>query len=171
MVIPESRSWYQGHIEPWWQDYHDLPFVSEPFNDDLALHEWQALGYTQTRFTGDMYDMRNPEPPWIAPFRDIFHWHHFSWSVYRMAPGTVLPNHRDTYARFKTVHGVNDIEKIQRAVIYLEDWQSGHYAEIDGTPVVAWQQGDYIVWKGSTLHLAANNGKTHRYTLQITGTA
>jgi hypothetical protein len=171
MVIPEGSRWAQGHIDPWWQGHRDLDFSNEQFNDQTALNEWRALGYTQTRFTGDMYDMRHAEPGWIDPFRQIFAWRHFSWSVYRMPPGTVLPNHSDTYARFQRVYGIDDIEKILRAVIYLEDWQSGHYAEVNGVPIVNWHQGDYIVWRGSTPHLAANNGKTHRYTLQITGVA
>jgi hypothetical protein len=171
MVIPAGSSWAQGHIDPWWEDYQDLPYVNEQFNDDVALAEWRALGYTQTRFTGDMYDMRNAEPTWIDDFRKIFPWQYFSWSIYRMSPGTVLPNHSDTYARFQHVYGIEDIETISRAVVYLEDWQSGHYAEVAGVPIVDWLAGDYIAWRGTTLHLAANNGKTHRYTLQITGVA
>lgn len=171
MVIPAGSNWAQGHIDPWWSTHRDLPYLNEEFNDQQALGEWRVLGYTQTRFTGDMYDMRNPEPAWIDPFRKKFPWQHFSWSVYRMPPGTVLPNHSDTYARFRRVYGVEDINNILRAVVYLEDWQSGHYAEVDGVPIVDWQQGDYIAWRGATPHLAANNGKTPRYTLQITGTA
>jgi hypothetical protein len=54
-------------------------------------------------------------------------------------------------------------------VIYLEDWQSGHISEIEDTVISKWKAGDYIVWKNNTQHLAANVGKTSRYTLQITG--
>jgi hypothetical protein len=31
-----------------------LPYTNEPFNDPASLAQWQELGYTQTRFTGDM---------------------------------------------------------------------------------------------------------------------
>ena len=51
----------------------------------------------------------------------------------------------------------------------MEDWQSGHVFEIEKQPIVEWRAGDYVVWKNDTLHLAANVGKTSRYTLQITG--
>jgi len=51
----------------------------------------------------------------------------------------------------------------------MEDWQSGHVSEIEDTVISEWRAGDYIVWKNDTLHLAANVGKTSRYTLQITG--
>jgi len=165
----KDKSWKHARVEPWWSTHRDLPYVNEPFNDELALKEWRDLGYTQTKFTGDMYDMRNTRPPWIEPFRDHFPWRHFSWSVYRMAPGRVLPEHRDTYSKFAELHQVTDIESIYRAVVFLEDWQSGHYFEIDRSPVIKWQAGDCVIWQGSTPHLAANVGKTDRYTLQITG--
>jgi hypothetical protein len=54
-------------------------------------------------------------------------------------------------------------------VIFLEDWQSGHYFEIDGTPITAWSAGDVITWRYDVPHVAANVGMTDRYTLQITG--
>jgi len=118
-----------------------------------------------------MYDMRNSEPTWINPFREIFVWQNWAWSVYRMGPGTVLPNHRDTYARYREIYGVVDPKSIWRAVVFLEDWQSGHYFEIDHTPVTGWRAGDYATWQGDTQHLAANMGETPRFTLQITGTS
>ena len=51
----------------------------------------------------------------------------------------------------------------------MEDWQSGHVSECEHTVITNWSAGDYIVWKNDTQHLAANVGKTARYTLQITG--
>ena len=86
-----------------------------------------------------------------------------------MGPGTVLPNHADTYARFCKIHNIQDTGSIFRAVIFLENWQSGHYFEINQDPVVEWCAGETIIWNNDTLHLAANMGMTDRYTLQITG--
>jgi hypothetical protein len=105
--------------------------------------------------------------PSIEP---IFNLNHFSWSVYRMTPGTVLPEHRDTYRRFREVYNVTDIDEIVRCVVFLEDWQSGHYFEIDRQPIVSWIKGHCVCWKGDVPHMAANLGETNRYTLQITGT-
>jgi hypothetical protein len=170
MAIAEHNNWYLGVIHrPWWHNHRDLPYVNEPFNDAESESQWRALGYTQTRFTGDMYDMRNPEPDWIQPFRAVFPWSHWAWSVYRMGPGTVLPNHSDTYARYREIYGIQDPDQIWRAVVFLEPWQSGHYFEINGHPKAQWVQGEYAVWQGHTPHLAANMGQTPRYTLQITG--
>lgn len=166
-----SKRVIQGRVPGvWWTDQHrSLPYVNEEFNDQLSVFQWRAAGFTQSKFTGDMYDMRNPEPSWVDPFRAIFDWDLFSWSFYRMGPGTVLPNHGDTYARFREIHGITDVQRVYRAVVFLEHWASGHYAEYDGQPRVQWTQGDWVAWQGDTVHAAANMGFTDRYTLQITG--
>lgn len=170
MATPDhSKIWRKTWIQPCWQNHRDLAYVNEPFNDKQSLDLWRNLGYTQTKFTGDMYDMRNPEPAWMSPLRQYFPWQHFSWSVYRMTPGCVLPNHADTYARFREIHCIEDPDSIHRAVIFLEDWQSGHYFEIDGSPLTDWLAGDTVIWRNDVQHLAANMGMTDRYTLQITG--
>lgn len=170
MATPDRKRWSKFNItSPWWESHRGLLYTNEPFNDQVSLAEWRELGYTQTKFTGDMYDMRNTEPDWIAEFKKYFPWQHFSWSVYRMCPGTVLPNHSDTYAKFKELYNISNIHQIHRAVVFLEDWQSGHYFEIDDEPWTNWSAGDCVVWQSDVPHLAANVGKTNRYTLQITG--
>jgi len=53
--------------------------------------------------------------------------------------------------------------------VFLDDWQSGHYFDVDDTPVLQWRAGEGVVWENHTPHSAANVGVTNRYTLQITG--
>jgi hypothetical protein len=168
MAIPDTIT--KGWIAPVWGSQHrGLEFVNEPFNDTASLDLWHRLGYTQTKFTGDMYDMRSPEPVWMPQVTDKFNWGHISWSVYKMNPGCVLPLHSDTYARFVKLHNVSDINDIVRAVVMLEDWESGHYLEINGVGITNWRAGDYFIWRGTAPHVAANVGLTDRYTLQLTG--
>ena len=171
MVTQDNNKWYRGHIASWWGTCHrDLDYRNEPFNNPNDLVRWRELGFTQTVFTGDMYDMRNPQPEWYDGFEAYFKsWKNVSWSFYRMRPGTILPLHSDTYARYKQIHQLSSTGKIWRAVIFLEDWQSGHYLEIDNIPVTKWQAGDYVAWNNDVEHLAANMGVTDRYTLQLTG--
>ena len=172
MATPvQNNAWAQGHVDPWWDLQHrDLAYINEPFNDVSSLSEWRRLGFSQSRFTGDMYDMRNSEPVWVDSFRSIFPFERFSWSFYRMAPGCVLPAHRDTYDRFRLIHGLETTHSVVRTIVFLEDWDSGHYLEMNGTPFTKWQAGDWVSWHDDFLHLAANMGRTDRYTLQLTGT-
>lgn len=169
-TLDQNNIWAQGHINPAWGLQHrDLAYINEQFNDATSLVEWRELGYTQTKFTGDMYDMRLPEPGWMPAICDQFPCVLLGWSVYRMLPGTVLPAHRDTYSRFKLIHGLESTQSVVRTIVFLEDWSSGHYLEMNGTPVVNWRAGDWVMWRDDFQHLAANVGKTARYTLQLTG--
>lgn len=169
MATP-GTSWRQYRIDPCWYNYRDIDYRNEPFNDDASLRYWVQLGFSNIKFTGDMYDMRRTAPDWMPTVLEHFtHWEHASWSVYRMTPGACLPKHSDTYARFRELHGIRPSETVVRAIIFLEDWQSGHYFEIDNTPVVEWSAGTVVEWTEDTPHIAANFGFTDRYSLQITG--
>jgi hypothetical protein len=87
-----------------------------------------------------------------------------------MDPGTILPRHHDTYKRYIELFELEMLHaSIFRAIVFLEDWQSGHYLEVAGDPIVKWRAGDVVTWWYDTPHLAANMGYTPRYTLQITG--
>lgn len=171
MEIPgvNNSGWGRVMLMPCWSGYRELAYVNEPFNDPDSISKWRQLGYTQTRFTGDMYDMKNQEPAWMERLKRHFPWKHFSWSIYRMGPGCVLPQHRDTYAKFRQIYQIQDPKVIYRAIIFLEHWQSGHYFEIQNMPIVGWGAGDCIIWQYDVPHTAANVGLEDRYTLQITG--
>lgn len=162
------------NIEPFWGDaYKHLDYEVEPFNNPLDTERWLALGFPG-KFTGAMCDMRKIQPVWnnaiIARFEEQLKWKDVCTSYYRMDPGTILPVHGDTYKRYIEIHKLQMYRNhIQRAIVFLEDWQSGHYLEVDNEPFTKWVAGDVVIWEYDTPHLAANMGVTPRYTLQITG--
>ena len=97
-------------------------------------------------------------------------WKDIGTSYYRMNTGTILPTHSDLYLRYVDVFKLQGQEqKIRRAIVFLEDWRSGHYFEGNGRPTVNWRAGDVIEWAYDAPHMAANLGLDPRYTLQITG--
>jgi len=161
------------NVSKFWDDeYKSLDYINEPFNDDKNLRHWQVLGYPD-RFTGDMCDMRSPQPTWNRAFVDIYKemgWQDVCTSYYRMMPGTILPTHSDLYLKYIDIFGLQGQEQsIHRAVIFLEDWAPGHYAEYEDIPFTKWLAGATVEWTYDTPHMAANVGFTPRYTLQITG--
>jgi hypothetical protein len=161
------------YIEQFWDDeYKSLDYVTEPFNDQDKIQEWTAAGYP-LRFTGEMCDMRSAQPGWNQRFVDMFAargWQDIGTSYYRMLTGTVLPTHGDLYKRYVEIYNLQGREHtIRRAIVFLENWQPGHYAEYDGRPYVAWAAGALVEWAYDMPHMAANVGLTPRYTLQITG--
>ena len=156
----------------WNEDFKVLTYIREPFNNTSQVMSWRGQGYAN-RFTGDMCDMRYAQPDWNQRFLDIFAgqgWQDIGTSYYRMNTGTVLPTHQDLYVKYIDLHGLQGREHtIRRAIVFLEDWQSGHYAEYEGQAFVNWNAGAVVEWSYDAPHMAANLGPDPRYTLQITG--
>jgi len=167
------RGYNKLHFSKFWDDeYKQLTYTREPFNDPTDVADWVAVGYSGP-FTGWMCDMREPQPTWNQQFVDLFSargWHDIGTSYYRMDTATVLPVHQDRYKKYIELFDLEQHKHwIYRAIVFLEDWQSGHYFEIDGVAVTDWRAGDCYEWRYDTPHMAANFGKLPRYTLQITG--
>jgi hypothetical protein len=161
------------HIPAFWDDeFLGLEYLNETFNDAESVERWLALGYPN-KFTGDMCDMRSAQPSWNRTIIKVFDqigWQNIGTSYYRMMPGTILPTHQDLYKKYIDIFGLQGQEHtIRRAVIFLQDWQPGHYLEAMNEPVVKWQAGDVVEWCYDTPHMAANMGSVPRYTLQVTG--
>ena len=82
----------------------------------------------------------------------------------------MLPEHVDTYRRYIELFDLKGKENtIRRAVIFLDAWHSGHYAECNGQGYTNWVRGFCLTWDWDSPHIAANLGTMPRYTLQITG--
>lgn len=162
------------NIDPFWDDeYKFLNYESGEFNNNQDLTRWVIQGYRHGKFTGDLCDMRNPQPSWNDRFIKYFEnlgWKDVATSYYRMTTATILPTHVDTYKKYIEVFDLKGKEHtFKRALVFLEDWASGHYLEVESNPIVKWKKGDYLIWTKSTPHMAANIGTEPRYTLQITG--
>ena len=164
-----THDWF--NISLFWDDeYKQLDYQKEEFNDPLTVIEWQDAGF-RGPFGGWMCDMRSVQPSWNQKFIDFFSdWQDIGTSYYRMDPGNSLPTHVDTYRRYIELFGLKGQEStIRRAVVFLEPWQSGHYVECNNHGYTNWIAGFTLVWDWDSPHLAANFGTTPRYTLQITG--
>jgi hypothetical protein len=162
------------NIARFWDDeFKDLQYVKERFNDLSTLQRWKNEGF-HGPFGGAMCDMRNRQPIWNNKFIEFFStyekWQDIGTSYYRMDPGSSLPTHADTYSRYIKLFDLQGKEStIRRAVVFLEPWQSGHYAECAGTGYANWIAGFTLVWAWNSPHMAANFGTMPRYSLQITG--
>jgi hypothetical protein len=164
---------HRYQLYPFWNnEYKTLNYINESFNDTALAQQWLTQGYAN-QFTGEMCDMRSLQPTWNQRFIDIFEgqgWQDVGTSYYRMNTGTILPTHGDLYLKYIDLFDLKGREHtIRRAIVFLEDWQPGHYAEYRDQAYVNWKAGSVIEWTYDTPHMAANLGLTPRYTLQITG--
>ena len=164
-----------NYIEPFWDDeYKHLKYKKLPFNNQYDVSKWREKGYNQDEryFTGQMCGHNEIQPSWndkiVEWVREEFELEDIGCCYYRMVTNEILPTHGDDYKLYREKFDC-ELDDINRIIIFLEDWKSGHYFEMDGEPKVNWKAGNYIVWKGGIEHMAANIGIEDRYTLQITG--
>lgn len=92
----------------------------------------------------------------------------YSVGIMKQPPGQTLPLHEDTFYMFAKTHNVDPYDCI-RVNIFLEDWQSGHYFEINEKSVLQWSKGDAIIIARDEPHLSGNMGLTTKFTMQVTG--
>lgn len=152
------------------------------FPSDDIVNRWKSIGHNYVNYTGLLREEYRGVPDWCHDIVSKFKTKHIpigdkwyflkdtSLSLYKMPPGTIMPEHEDTYPRFREIYGESNVDMICRILIFLDDWKSGHYFELDREPYVKWSKGDYLWWRGDTSHLAANLGIEDRYTMQITST-
>jgi hypothetical protein len=160
-----------GHITPWWNDnFKQLNYVYYPLKNTHDLTRWQQEGYTGFNLNGELYNMSQEMPEYALPFFNLFDWKDVGLAFYRMNTMDALPLHQDSYTSYVKMFNINDPKIIWRAIVFLEDWKSGHYFEIDGIAHLNWHAGDYVMWNFDVPHYAANIGLEPRYTMQITGT-
>ena len=63
---------HKYQLYPFWDDeYKTIHYVNESFNDTALVQQWTMTGYAN-KFTGDMCDMRSPQPSWNQRFLEIF---------------------------------------------------------------------------------------------------
>jgi len=164
-------------------DYINIDYPSRrQFPSNEIVDRWKQNGHLYVNYTGMILEEYRGVPDWChnivsalkkkyIPINDKWYFmNHTSLSLYCMPPGTIMPEHSDTYPKFKELFSENDVNKICRILVFLDDWKSGHYFELDHKPYVNWSKGNYVYWTGSTPHIAANLGLENRYTMQITAT-
>jgi hypothetical protein len=161
----------RGHIEPWWDDsFKELDYVYSPIKNSYDEERWIKEGYKNVTLNGALYSMPRPMPNYAIPFFTLFDWKNVGIGFFRMNTLEMFPVHQDHYISYQEKFNITDTSTIWRCIIFLEDWKSGHYIEVNGDPIVDWKKGDYVMWNYNVPHFAGNFGIEPRYTMQITGT-
>lgn len=159
-----------GHIEPWWDDsFKTLAYEYIPIKNTYDEERWLQEGYKNVTLNGALYNMPKPMPEYAQPFFTLFNWDNVGIGFFRMCTLEMLPVHKDHFISYKRIFNITDNSLIWRCIVFLEDWKSGHYMEVDGEPMVKWKRGDYVMWNYDVPHYAGNFGTDPRYTMQITG--
>jgi hypothetical protein len=165
-----KNHYYFGHVDPWWDDsFKSLDYAYLPIKNTWDEQRWLNEGYRGVTLNGALYGMPNPLPEYAQPFLNLFSWSNVGLGFFRMKTLEMFPVHQDHYISYQKKFNIVDTSVIWRCVVFLEDWKSGHYFEIDGRPRLEWRAGDYVAWNYDVAHFAGNFGVEPRYTMQITG--
>ena len=157
-------------------DYVNIEYQErKQFPDDKTVNRWKSLGHLYVNYTGLHREGYLGVPQWchdiVNEIEKQNHVKNSSLSMYCMTPGNIMPEHQDTYPKYRKINNVEDPNNACRFLIFLNDWKSGHYFELNKNPIVNWERGDCYMWRGDTPHMAANLGDENRYTMQITATS
>jgi len=148
----------------------ELNYIRKPV-PVFQEEQWRTQGYRHEYVNGCVYNMGEPES-WckeqLGIITNKLNLKNCGFSFYKMSTMEVMPVHSDHYETYSKVFNIKT-EDIFRAIVFLQPWKSGHYFEIDNTPITNWIKGEYVLWQGDVPHMAANIGLEDRYTLQITG--
>ena len=94
-------------------------------------------------------------------------------SLIKQYPGNIIPWHYDTHVTFKNKikkeKKLNKNTQIIRYMVFLTDWDWGHYFCVGNNVVHQWRAGDLITWKPHVHHCGSNAGMSPKITLNITG--
>lgn len=87
--------------------------------------------------------------------------------VIKETPGHTMPWHQDRYTYFKHVNEVTDY--VVRFIVFLKDWQIGHFIQAGDGIISHWKAGDVILWHPDRWHLSTNAGINNKWTYSVTG--
>ena len=161
-------------IEPMTHGHIDLAITvkdleSLEFNEYFQTYQQlPELEQYYTSHNSSIWQLLDKCPQWVheLAYQIPKDFDHHVVSVIKVPPGQTIPCHADKHYMLQQTYGAGDT---WRYLIFLEDWKSGHYFEIDKSPVTHWRAGDCVVWNYNMPHMAANIGIEPRYTMQITG--
>lgn len=158
-----------GHIKPFWDDsYKFLPYIEEIIKQPDLQQYWLDAGHRAENLIIETYAQPNPMPKWVSNIESNWpEYKDFGFSFHKFLPGRYLPDHRDAYTKYKEKFNIG-LDQVVRILVYLEDWQPGQINTVEDTVLTHWRAGDWIAWRGNTLHSVVNFGVHNRYALAIT---
>jgi len=96
-----------------------------------------------------------------------------SSSIIKQPPGNTIPWHYDTHIKFyeQIKREKLNIKKkeIIRYMIFLEDWDWGHFFCVGSSVIPRWKKGDIITWDPMIHHTGSNGGMKPKVTMNVTG--
>lgn len=133
------------------------------------LNKYGIAGHNLSNITIWNYFEPNPMPDVVNQIKKHFDYDVCSVAVNLTKPGDYLPLHSDRYNRWMKVFDVDNVNKICRHIVMLQDCVPGQMMQIRENIFTNWTCGSYYGWQGTDPHAIYNFSTEDRYAIQITG--
>lgn len=86
-----------------------------------------------------------------------------------LKPGNIMPWHVDAFYYFKDQCSHALQPYVARSLVFIKDWETGHYLQAGDSVIHHWKAGEVLIWHPDRHHVVANVGCTDRWTCNVTG--
>jgi len=154
---------YVTRIDNFWKDdlvnytyALTLPFISKCF--DHLDRTYYDKGHILQSYEDDVPNAQHFKSALNVTKGNI------SWTG--IEPNIIVPTHKDTFYPMREKYNIN-LEQCIRYIVFLEDWQFGHYVGFINKNITKWKAGDVYTFDYTDLHYAVNASNLRFHTCQI----
>lgn len=167
-LLAESNPDYWCEVVPEEGDYTSW----DDLGDDLSRSYDISRQYGYTKHNTKVWETTTQQPKlemdWEKHIASQLPLQFPSTRPTLQTPGNVMPWHQDKFIYFRRLH-TDQSEYIVRFIVFMKDWDIGHFLQAGNSVISHWKAGDVILWHPHRLHLSANVGISDKWTLNVTG--
>jgi hypothetical protein len=108
---------------------------------------------------------------WYEPLKALFpELKHMGISLFVQMPGQTIPCHADTFSSYmRRIGEWPDYSKVARYIVFVRDWDFGHFLHYGNCNINQWRSGDLWDAKLGVYHGSANAGIMPKLTIHWSG--
>jgi hypothetical protein len=153
---------HSGRIENFWENSLET-FV---FPKKYSAGQRDTFHKNYSNNTNDLPQAFDIEIPNCIKFKQALNVTTASISWTCIEPGQAIPIHTDAFYKLRQQNNV-DVGDCLRYLIFLQDWQLGHFVEFEELIITKWTAGDVWVFDHTSQHCAANASNSDFITCQV----
>ena len=161
---------FEGSAGKAWEDEHRrLRYTREPLSEfDRLLYE--RSGYNMLKDTSLTHEIYSDPilPLWCRHLTHVFGLYDLESAFHKIGLLDFVPPHVPSDVSYCDKYTV-DPENVFQVIMFLEDWQSGQYLELDNIGITNWKEGTWYKIRSGTTISYGNFGKANMYLFWVTG--
>ena len=169
------------HLTPqkyWWYDYEkDVVMHAKDNVNNMPIREQAKLALknnTHNKDNSQYFKIANEEfGHWYEPLAAMFpnlKKDKMGISLFIQMPGHTIWSHVDTYSSFiRRTKGPADYSVLRRYMVFVKDWDWGHFFHYGNHCFNQWQAGDCWDLRPGIYHGSANAGVNPKITIHWSG--